>query len=171
MEARRPHLRRAGYRTVRRVWKLSTDDIADESASAPIADLITRRHAKFVRFVISGGGCAFLFFCLYFAGVSLGLPAFAANLGAYAIAFSAGYLLQRNWTFGARHRHQSALPRYALVQICCALVTSGVTEIATSHLSVPKLVSSLLATIIAGGASYVASLLWVFPDGDAKHPV
>ncbi|THD63288.1 GtrA family protein [Phenylobacterium sp.] len=134
------------------------------------ADLI-RRHAKFVRFVVSGGGCAFLFFCLYYAGVSLGVRPFAANLIAYALAFSAGYLLQRSWTFGGRHRHQSALPRYAIVQVCCALLTSGVTEIATPHLQIPKLALSLVATIIAGGASYVASLLWVFPDGDAEHPV
>ena len=138
--------------------------------SRQVLDFVDRK-ARFIRFVISGGFCAALFFCLYYVGVLLGLRAFAANLAAYAIAFSVGYMLQRNWAFGGRHRHQAALPRYAVVQVCCALLTSGVNEVATTYIHLPKLLLSLFATFLAGGASYVASLLWVFSDGDAEHSV
>jgi putative flippase GtrA len=129
------------------------------------------RHRRLIRFVITGGLCAALFFCLNYGALRLGLPPFAANLTAYAIAFTVGYLAQRGWTFGGRHSHRRALPRYAVVQACCAVITSAIFQLSTLYLHAPKLVMSLFATAIAGFASYVASSLWVFTDGDSKHSV
>jgi putative flippase GtrA len=117
-----------------------------------------------VRFFVSGGSAAALFFVLYYAGMKGGLPAFMAYCGAYAIAFVVSYIMQQVWTFGAHHRHSVALPRYAFVQVCCAIFTGLVTQAVAVVLPHSPLLVSLMATGLASGVSYIASLLWVFPQ-------
>ncbi|MDB5423580.1 MAG: GtrA family protein [Phenylobacterium sp.] len=126
---------------------------------------------RLVRFIASGGGTALLFFCLSYLGMRLGFGPFAASAGAYAVAFLVGYAIQRGWTFEGRHKHGRALPRYLLLQLGCALLTSGVSQAAASLFAVPPLAISLMATALAGAISFTVSLLWVFPDGDAEPSI
>lgn len=126
---------------------------------------------RFIRFVLSGGLSALLFFALYFLGLRLGLAVFAAHVGSYAMAFLFGYALQRWWTFEAAHQHRVALPRYLLVQACCAFFTGTIAQVVTSTWSLDSWLISVVGTIFAGGASYIASILWVFPRDHAKRSV
>lgn len=126
-------------------------------------------NARLARFVASGLAGAGVYFCAYVLATHAGLPPFAANLAAYFVAFFVGYALQRGWTFESRHRHRTALPRYFIVQLGCALVTSVASQAASLLVAMPPIMLALASTGLAGAASYVASILWVFPQpGEAE---
>ncbi|MFS6545868.1 GtrA family protein, partial [Staphylococcus aureus] len=89
---------------------------------------------KFVRFVIVGGGCALLYFVLmWFSRARLGLTPFLATICAYGVSFCVAYTLQHRWTFRSDTTHRVTLPRYALVQVTCAILTALITQ-AVSHI-------------------------------------
>src|SRR4051795_10266983 len=85
-----------------------------------------------IRFFVTGGGAAALFFALSVAFVTAGAPPFWGSLAAYAIAFLASYLLQRGWTFRGLHRHRHALPRYLILQLGCALSSAAAAQAVVS---------------------------------------
>ncbi|TAM36270.1 MAG: GtrA family protein [Rhodanobacter sp.] len=119
---------------------------------------------KFLRFVIVGGGCALLYFVvMWFCRASLGLTPFLATICAYGVSFCVAYTLQHRWTFRSASAYRETLPRYALVQVICALLTAGITQ-AISHFQ-PQAPGWLLAgisTVLASGLSFVLSSQWVF---------
>ena len=119
---------------------------------------------RLFRFVAVGVGAAGLFFVLAFLLVSAGLPPFAGSTIAYAIAFAIAYTAQRGWTFGGRHDHAQAFPRYLALQLACAGFSGLVSHVAVNSFGLSPLAMSAVATILAGAASYVLSSLWVFPD-------
>lgn len=118
----------------------------------------------FTRFVVVGGSSALLYFLLmWFFRARVGFAPFLATICAYAIAFCVAYMLQHRWTFRSDAHHRVTLPRYALVQLTCALLTAGITE-AVAHVY-PQSPSWLLAgisTVLASGLSFVLSSMWVF---------
>jgi putative flippase GtrA len=132
-------------------------------------NLLHRRPGTLPRFVASGAATALLYLALGTGLIAAGLRPFIAGLVAYAAAFAAGYALQRNWTFRARHAHGRALPRYLALQTLCALLAAGVAE-AVSVTGAPALAAGAASTAAAGGVSYLASLLWVFPASAALAP-
>ena len=132
-----------------------------------LRDLLRRRT---VRFLISGGATAVLFFAASFALMLAGATPLVAATAAYAFAFLAGYLVQRGWTFGARHAHRFAAPRYLLLQAGCALGSGVLAELLAGRFGLPPLAVSLLTTGAAGAVSYVVSSTWVFPDADRTEP-
>jgi len=121
-------------------------------------------RTKFTRFVLVGGGSALLYFALmWFFRATIGLAPFLATLSAYAISFCVAYTLQHRWTFRSDAQHRVTLPRYALVQLTCALLTAGITQ-AIAHIY-PQSPSWLLAgisTVLASSLSFVLSSMWVF---------
>jgi putative flippase GtrA len=117
-----------------------------------------------LRFVIVGVGAAALLFCLSWLFVAAGMPAFAGSMLAYAIAFVAAYSAQRNWTFGGGHGHGHALPRYFVLQAGCAILSGAVAHLAVTGLHASPLIMSALTVAGASAASYVGSILWVFPE-------
>jgi putative flippase GtrA len=119
------------------------------------------------RFVVVGVGAAGLLFVLSFLLVSAGLPPFTGSVIAYAAAFAVAYTAQRSWTFGGRHDHGRALPRYFILQLCCAAFSGTISHIAVNRLSMSPLAMSALTTIAASAVSYVFSSKWVF---QGKHP-
>jgi len=119
---------------------------------------------RLARFITVGAGAALLLFALTWLFATLGLPPFAGSVLAYAIAFAVAYSAQRAWTFGARHGHGHALPRYFAVQLACALVSGLAAHIAVTRLGMQPLAMSATTTIAASAASYLLSLFWVFPD-------
>lgn len=119
---------------------------------------------RLVRFVIVGGGCALLYFALmWFFRASLSFAPFVATILAYAISFCVAYTLQHRWTFRSDASHKVTLPRYALVQVTCALLTAVITQ-AVSHLypQSPNWLLAGISTVLASGLSFVLSSLWVF---------
>jgi putative flippase GtrA len=117
-----------------------------------------------VRFVLVGGGSALLLMTLSFAFMRLGVPPFAAGLGAYAICFVVAYQLQRNWTFRGAGRHSRTLPRYFIVQVCCALISGLLSHLLARALAWPPALASAGMTVCVAAISYFATSLWVFAD-------
>ena len=118
-----------------------------------------------IRFVVTGGGAAALFFVLSIAFLTAGAPPFWGSLAAYAIAFLASYLVQRGWTFRGLHRHGHALPRYLILQLGCALSSAAAAQALDTLFAASVLLTSFIATGFAGVVSYVLSANWVFSDG------
>lgn len=124
---------------------------------------------RLLRFLTVGVGAALLLFVLTYAFLSLGIEPVAASLVAYAIAFAVAYSAQRRWTFGGRHRHTHALPRYFAVQLICALASSLSAHVAAVNFTLAPLLVSAIVAIVASAASYFLALLWVFPDRAASE--
>jgi len=116
------------------------------------------------RFVCVGLGVAVLFMVLTYALVSHGVAPFWASVSAYVICFVVAYLLQRFWTFEAKHTHREALPRYLTLQVACAVLSGLVPQVAIDHFGATHLVPAGLAAFTAGVLSYVGSTLFVFPN-------
>lgn len=134
----------------------------DIDAEARIArSLLDMRLA---RFITVGLGAALLLFCLTWLLARIGMSPMAGGIAAYVIAVAVAYTAQRSWTFGGRHDHASALPRYLVVQACCALLSGLTSELAVTMLDAPPLLMSAIATVAASAASFVLSSLWVFPQ-------
>lgn len=123
---------------------------------------------RLVRFVIVGGGAAALLMTLNFGFMRLGLPPFAAGLTAYAISFVFAYTLQSLWTFPSDKRHSRTLPRYLIVQVCCALISGALSHLLVRMLDWTPAVASAVMTVCVSGLSYFLSSLWVFADDNPK---
>jgi putative flippase GtrA len=121
-----------------------------------------------LRFVCVGVGVAVFFGFLTYALLSGGAPPFWASVFAYVICFVVAYLLQRFWTFEAKHPHREALPKYFALQVACAVLSGLVPQVAIDHFGATHLVAAGLAASAAGVLSYVGSTLFVFPN--ARRP-
>ncbi|CAM5451244.1 hypothetical protein MAUB1S_07598 [Mycolicibacterium aubagnense] len=119
---------------------------------------------RLFRFLVVGVGAAALLFLLSYFLVSSGMPPFAANTLAYLLAFAAAYSAQHGWTFGAKHQHGRALPRYFVLQAGCALFSGLVAHIAVTRFAMSPLAMSAMTTVATSAASFVLSSVWVFPD-------
>ena len=119
---------------------------------------------RLARFITVGVSAALLLFCLTWLFAKVGLSPMIGGVAAYAIAVAVAYTAQRSWTFGGRHDHARALPRYLVVQACCAILSGLTSELAVTVLDAPPFLMSAIATVAASAASFVLSSLWVFPQ-------
>jgi putative flippase GtrA len=128
-----------------------------------------RGGGTLMRFVVIGVSCAGLFFLLcYVLQTMAKLGIFSSTILAYAGAFAAGYLGQRSWAFKSQAGHLTTLPRYAAMQIGCAIFTAYATHAVANRAQISPFVSSLLATLIASGASFLISSAWVFAEARSE---
>jgi putative flippase GtrA len=124
---------------------------------------------KITRFLIAGVGTAATFFVLSYLFVINGMPPFYGIALAYGVAFFIGYIGQRNWTFGAHHKHKKSLPRYLVLQLACGLTSGVLAQVSVEYLKLSAFLMSLVTTAAAGIVSYAASSAWVFPiDPDTE---
>lgn len=121
-----------------------------------------------VRFVTVGVGAAALLFVLSYLFVSAGMTPFAGTAVAYGIAFTAAYTAQRAWTFGSRHGHGHALPRYFIIQLGCALMSGVLAQLLVTYLQMPPLAMSAVTAAAASIASYFLSSRWAFAEAAAQ---
>jgi putative flippase GtrA len=119
---------------------------------------------RMVRFICVGAGVALFFMLLAYLLISGGVAPFLASVLAYGLCFVVAYLLQRFWTFEAKHPHREALPRYLVLQVGCALFSGLVPQVAIDRFGATRLVASGLAAFSAGLLSYIGSAYFVFPD-------
>jgi putative flippase GtrA len=123
---------------------------------------------QMLRFLCVGVGVAVFFMFLTYALVSGGAPPFWASVSAYVICFVVAYVLQRFWTFEAKHSHRQALPKYFALQAACAMLSGLVAQVAMDRFGAARLVAAGLAAVTAGVLSYLGSTLFVFPN--ARRP-
>lgn len=119
--------------------------------------------ATIARFVAVGVGATLLLLLLTWLLFAAGLPPFAGGTIAYAAAFAVAYAAQRGWSFGGRHAHRHALPRYFTAQAVAALTSGLSAQIAVSGLGWGHEAAAGLATVAASAVSMLLSLFWVFP--------
>jgi putative flippase GtrA len=119
---------------------------------------------RMLRFACVGVGVAGFFMFLTYVLVSGGAAPFWASVLAYVVCFVVAYLLQRFWTFEAKHPHREALPRYLALQVGCAVFSGLVPQVAIDHFGATRVVAVGLAAITASLLSYVGSTLFVFPN-------
>lgn len=123
---------------------------------------------RLVRFAVVGVGAALLFFLLSWTLVAAGSPPFVGSVIAYTLAFVVAYSAQRGWTFGGRHDHGRALPRYLVTQLACAMFAGLSAHVAVSMFSASPLVMSAVITVATSVVSYVLSSVWVFRDNEGN---
>lgn len=121
-----------------------------------------------VRFVTVGVGAAVLMLVLSYLLVSAGMPPFAGTVVAYAVALATAYTAQRTWTFGARHGHGHALPRYFIIQAGCALMSGILAQLLATYLQMSPLAMSAVTATAASLASYFLSSRWAFAEAAAR---
>lgn len=114
-----------------------------------------------VRFVLTGGGVALLFYVLTFGFIRMGVTPFPATLTAYAIGFATSYTIQHAWTFRGRQAHGRAFPRYLAAQLVAALVASAVAR-SCGRAGLPTALVALAPTLTGSALSYLLSRYWVF---------
>jgi len=115
-----------------------------------------------VRFFITGGLAAILFFLLSFGLMATGVGPFFASVVAYAVVIVFSYALQHQWTFRARHRHSRSLPRYLALQLCCSVGSGLIARTAVVQFGLSSLATSFATTVLVAAISYLGSSLWVF---------
>lgn len=118
--------------------------------------------AQPVRFAVVGIGAAALMVVLSYLLVTMGMPPFAGSILAYSTAFTLAYTAQRAWTFGARHRHGHALPRYFVIQVGCALMSGVLAHVLVTGFGFAPFAMSLVITAASSIASYLLSSRWAF---------
>lgn len=136
----------------------------------PIASGDAGEMGTLGRLVATGGAAALIFAaCAFALRAWAGLPPFAASGAAYAIAFSFAYTTQRRWTFGGRHSHGRAFPRYLAAQIFCLLLSAALSQATSAVWGASPLVMSCTTTVAVSAVSFVLSRFWVFADGGADE--
>lgn len=119
-------------------------------------------RGRLARFVVVGAGANLLLLVLTYLFRRLGVPAFAAGVIGYAIAFIAAYAAQRRWTFGGAHSHRHAFPRYLAAQVGCAVLAGLVGHLLVALLAASPFWMSVAVTLTAALSSYLLSSRWVF---------
>lgn len=122
---------------------------------------------RLTRFLAVGLGANLVLLALSYLFRRSGMPAFAAGAIAYSTAFSAAYMLQRNWTFGGVSSHSHAFPRYLGAQLGCAVASGLAGQICVSAFDASPFWVSAAITATAAVTSYLLSSLWVFADRPA----
>ena len=117
-----------------------------------------------VRFLFAGGMTAGLYFGIIYMLLILDVPSWLAALIAYLLAFTVGYAVQKFFTFQSKSNHSVSLPRYAVLQGCCATIAALCAFGAERFGLTQPLMISLLSTSILGVVTYLVSSKWVFQN-------
>jgi putative flippase GtrA len=120
------------------------------------------QRRTFLRFVTVGVGGAVVLFAATYGFQRAGAAPIWGYALAYLIAFVFSYSLQRAWTFGARHSHNEALPRYLLLQLVCAGASALTGQALTNWTSCPPILISACSTVLASALSFLGASFWVF---------
>ncbi len=117
------------------------------------------------RLVATGAAAALIFASLSYAlRAWAGLPPFAASGAAYLAAFAFAYTTQRRWTFGGRHSHGRAFPRYLAAQLFCLALSAALSQLLGARWGASPLVMASTTTVAVSAVSFVLSRCWVFAD-------
>jgi putative flippase GtrA len=120
---------------------------------------------KGLRFLAVGSACAALYFGIcFFLRAGFDWSAFSATITAYAACFGLGYLGQKKLAFRSTSRHTRSLPRYAALHTAGAYLTAVSVDGISRMSSLPPVYMAVLATGVAGVASFFISYYWVFRE-------
>jgi dolichol-phosphate mannosyltransferase len=126
-----------------------------------------RRPASWVQLVKFGlvGGSGYLINLAVFAllSESLGIHHLAAAVGAFCVAVTNNFLLNRHWTFRAGDGHAGfQAMRFFAVSIAALLINLVVLEALVSGTSLSDLSAQAIAVAIAMPFNFLGNKLWTF---------
>ena len=117
----------------------------------------------FIRFVITGGSAALIFVATAFALRSwIEAPPYIASSAAFLVSFAYAYPMQRGWTFGSRHGHRTALPRYFAAQMACLALSALLSHALVVVWGAQPFVMADLTAGIVSVVRFVLPRFWVF---------
>ena len=124
--------------------------------------IINALRCQQIRFVFVGTSTAILYFGCFIVLMKIGFTAVLAALVAYIFSFFVGYTAQKQFTFQAKSRHGASLPRYASLQLLCALIAMA-SSCFSEMLGVDNVYTiGSVSTIVSACISYIISSKWVF---------
>jgi putative flippase GtrA len=126
-----------------------------------------RRPASWVQLVKFGlvGGSGYLINLAVFAVLtgSFGVHHVAAAIGAFCVAVTNNFLLNRHWTFAAADGHAGfQAMRFFAVSIGALLVNLVVLEALVSEASLGDLPAQAIAVAVAMPFNFLGNKLWTF---------
>jgi putative flippase GtrA len=126
-----------------------------------------RRPASWLQLVKFGlvGGSGYLINLVVFAVLSgtLGLHHVAAAIGAFCVAVTNNFLLNRHWTFRAGDGHAGfQAMRFFAISIAALLINLVVLEALVSETSLGDLSAQAIAVAIAMPFNFLGNKLWTF---------
>jgi putative flippase GtrA len=129
----------------------------------------TRKPANWVQLVKFGlvGGSGYVVNLLVFAALTefAGVHHIPAAIGAFCVAVSNNFLLNRHWTFRARDGHAGfQAARFFAVSLVGLAFNLAVLELLVSVAELPELPAQALAVALAMPVNFIGNKLWTF-DG------
>jgi len=129
----------------------------------------TRKPANWVQLVKFGlvGGSGYVVNLVVFALLSelAGLHHIPAAVGAFCVAVSNNFLLNRHWTFRARDDHAGfQAARFFTVSVVGLGFNLVVLELLVSAAELPELPAQAVAVALAMPVNFIGNKLWTF-DG------
>ena len=129
--------------------------------------LATRRPANWVQLLKFGlvGASGYAVNLIVFALLTEagGLHHLLAAVGAFCVAVSNNFVLNRSWTFGARDGHAGfQAARFFAVSLVGLGFNLALLELFVSAAGVPELPAQALAVAMATPVNFVGNKLWTF---------
>jgi putative flippase GtrA len=121
--------------------------------------------ASFVRFAVVGAVATAIHaatFALLIETTPVD-PVVATGL-AFAVAFVAGYVLNRRWTFGSRADPVAQLPRYLVVQLGGLVLNAAIMAFAVHARGWSPYVGLALGIVLVPPVTFALARAWVFRD-------
>jgi dolichol-phosphate mannosyltransferase len=128
-----------------------------------------RRPSSWVQLLKFGlvGGSGYLVNLAVFAILAgpLDLHYAIAAVGSFCIAVTNNFLLNRHWTFDARHGHAGfQAARFFTVSIAGLLINLAVLDALVSSTSLGELTSQAIAVAVAVPFNFLGNKLWTFAE-------
>src|SRR3954451_8913240 len=129
-----------------------------------------RRPASWLQLVKFGlvGGSGYLINLAVFALLTdnAGLHHTAAAIGAFAVAVTNNFTLNRHWTFAARDGHAGfQAVRFFAVSALAFLFSLGMLELLISGFGVPKVAAQAISIAVAMPLNFLGNKMWSFGQG------
>ena len=89
----------------------------------------------------------------------------AAAVASFCVAVTNNFLLNRHWTFDARHGHAGfQAARFFTVSVAALLINLAVLDALVSGASLAEIPSQAIAVAVAMPFNFIGNKLWTFAD-------
>lgn len=126
---------------------------------APAAPRRRNHLDTLLRFATVGAITTLLDITLFTTLVAAALPPAPANLISFSCGIAVSYMLNRSWTFGARHSNAKAL-KFLAATLTGLLISTGL--VAALATLMPPVLAKLLSVPVLFAWNYLTVRLWVF---------
>jgi putative flippase GtrA len=87
-----------------------------------------------------------------------------AKIGAFTLAVTNSYFLNRYWTFNSNDRMSGQITRFIFTSLVGLYLSANLLALSVERLKVPDIWGLLLATLIVFSWNFLINKFWVFKD-------